>query len=419
MTANSHLGTQDGRDLDDVEVVRRHLLPSTRADAPVVARQVGARIEATDGSVWLDAASGGFGAGHPTVVRRLTEQAGRAALSSRILVSRQLAEAVSALHELCPAPLTVSYLCNSGAEALDAALKLAKGTHPTRRTVLGFAGADHGTLTHGLSLTHGFALLPDQPLRPVTVPPERPDELIDRVSRNVAAVVVAPAAPGRRLADLPASWWNRLRAACDTTGVLLVLDERLTGPARLGTDLGVTQLPVPPDALVLGETLGADAVPVGCMVTSRAAFDRVYARRNPSLHGSTFGANPLSAVAVSAVLAAMADGELTRRQRKVGMLAHRALAPLAATTVIDVGADGSLIWLRTGHPATARALVDELLRERVLVRPPDGDVVSVLPPLTAAADDVTDLLARVVAAARRLDNERPGERHADGTEVPA
>lgn len=408
MTTNSHLGTRDAPDLDDGAVVRRHLVGGPGPQVPVIRRQVGARIEATDGSVWLDAASAGFGPGHPAVTERLVAQAGRTALSSRILVSRPLAEAVTALHRLCPDPLTVSYLCNSGAEALDSALKLAKGTHPRRRLVVGFAGADHGTLLHGLSLTHGFSFLPDQPLRPVAVPRERPDELIARIGDDVAAVVVAPAAPGRRLADLSAGWWRRLRAACDRTGTLLVLDERLTGPARLGVDLAVTRLPVTPDALVLGEPLGADAVPVGCVVTSRATYDRVYAGRNPSLHGSTFGANPLSAAAVTAVLAVVADEPLADRQREVESLAHTRLAPLAGTgAVADVGADGALIWLRLAGPDAARTLVTELTRARVLARPPDGDVVAVLPPLTAAPGDVAELLDRVVAAAGRLATTGP------------
>ncbi|MFD2764848.1 aminotransferase class III-fold pyridoxal phosphate-dependent enzyme [Micromonospora eburnea] len=403
MTTNSHLETRDAPDLGDAAVVHRHLLGAPAPDAPVIRRQTGARIEAADGSSWLDAASAGFGPGHPVVTGRLIEQAGRVALSSRILVSRPLAEAVTALHHLCPDPLTVSYLCNSGAEALDSALKLAKGTHRARRLVAGFAGAEHGTLVHGLSLTHGFPLLPDQPLRPVAVPRDRPDELVERIRDDVAAVVVAPAAPGHRLADLSPQWWRRLRAACDRSGTLLVLDERLTGPARLGTDLAVSQLPVLPDALVLGETLGADAVPVGCVVTSRATYDRVYARRNPSLHGSTFGANPLSSAAVAAVLRVAADDRLADRQQDVAGLARSRLAPLVDTgAVTDFGADGSLIWLRAVSPAAARELVAELARERVLVRPPDGDVIAVLPPLTAAPDDVAELLDRVAAAGDRL-----------------
>ncbi|MFR9776103.1 aminotransferase class III-fold pyridoxal phosphate-dependent enzyme [Micromonospora sp. MS34] len=408
MTTNSHLGTRDAPDLDDLAVVRRHLLGAPGPDAPVIRRQVGARIEAADGSAWLDAASAGFGPGHPAVTERLVAQAGHTALSSRILVSRPLAEAVTALHRLCPDPLTVSYLCNSGAEALDSALKLAKGTHRRRRHVVGFATADHGTLLHGLSLTHGFPLLPDQPLGPVAVPRDRPDELVARVGEDVAAVVVAPAAPGRRLADLSPDWWRRLRAACDRSGALLVLDERLTGPARLGVDLAVTRLPVTPDALVLGETLGADAIPVGCVVTSRATYDRVYARRNPSLHGSTFGANPLSAAAVAAVLAVAAEERLAARQREVETLARARLAPLVGTgTVTDVGADGALVWLRLAEPTAVRTLVAELTRERVLVRPPAGDVVAVLPPLTATPEDVAELLDRVAAAGGRLATTGP------------
>lgn len=389
----------------EAAVVDGHLLGAPGRTAPVVRRQVGARVYAADDSVWLDAATGGFGAGHPAVNDRVAEQAGRVALSSRILISRPLAEAVAAIDAFCPAPLTLSYLCNSGAEALDSALKLAKGTHRRRRTIVGFAGADHGSFVHGLSLTQGVAILPDPPLRPVSVPVDRPDELIAAVTSDVAAVVVAPAAPGRALADLSPAWWSRLRAACDSTGALLVLDERLTGPARVGRDLATSALGIVPDVLVLGETLGADAVPVGCMVTSRATYDRVYSGHNPSLHGSTFGANPLSAAVVSAVLATVTGEKLAERQNDVAALAHQHLdgTVRADGPVTRLGADGSLVWVRTANPATATALAAELAQGRILVRPPDRDVVALLPPLTAEPADVEDLFDRVAAAVRRLD----------------
>jgi acetylornithine/succinyldiaminopimelate/putrescine aminotransferase len=393
---------------DDVGTVRRHLLGAPVPPAPVVRRQSGAKLYATDGSLWLDAATGGFGAAHPAVNARIAEQAGRVALSSRVLVSRVLAEAVAALHEFCPDPLTISYLCNSGAEAFDSALKLAKGTHPERRLMLGLLDEDHGSLTHGQSLRRGTAVVPDQALSPVSLPPERAAELVDRVSDDIAAVVVAPAAPGRALSDLSPTWWARLRAACDAADVLLVVDERLTGPARVGSGLAVDRLGIVPDALVLGETLGGDAVPVGCMISSRAAFDRVYGRRNPTVQGSTFGANPLSAAAVCAVLSTVVADGLAQRQVAVAATAQRLLAGLAepGLAVRSITADGSLVWLRTADRTAAVALAAELANERVLVRPPASDVVAILPPLTADSADVEDLFVRVAAAAKHLNAER-------------
>ena len=396
-------GTADGARRPPAPI-GRHLLGAPTDGAPRVRRLLGARLHAEDGTVWLDAATGGFGAGHPAVTDALADQLERVALSSRILLSRPLADAVTALDRYCPDPLTVSYLCNSGGEALDSALKLAKGTHPKRRRFLGFAGEDHGSLTHGLSLTLGFAGPPATPLRPDAVPADRAVELPDRIDTDVAAVVLAPAAPGRSLADLPPAWWRRVRAACTATGALLVFDERLTGPARLGTPLGAHALDVTPDALVLGETIGADAVPMGVLVTSRATYDRVYAKRNPSLHGSTFGANPLSAVAAGAVLAAVETDRLVERQRDVAAAASTQLTAIAGADrpVTAFGADGSLVWLRTVDHRTAVTLAAELSADRVLVRAPAGSVVAVLPPLTAASEDVTDLFDRVGSAVRRL-----------------
>lgn len=150
---------------DPGAVVRRHSLGTIDPHAPVVTGMVGARIETADGSHWFDASTGGFGSGHPKATAAIAEQAGRVALSSRILLSRPLAEAVKALDAFCPDPLTVSYLCNSGGEALDSALKLAKGTHPGRSRVLGIAGENFGTLTHGQGLSTGATPVPVLPLR--------------------------------------------------------------------------------------------------------------------------------------------------------------------------------------------------------------------------------------------------------------
>jgi len=392
---------------DPAAVIRRHQIAPQSAQAPVVTALSGARLTAADGAQWLDAATGGFGSGHPAVLAALREQAQRVALSSRILLSRPLARAVQALSDFVPDPLTVSYLCNSGAEALDSALKLAKGLHPERRGVLGIAGEDFGSLTHGQGLALAGSPVPGLPLRPYTVPAAEPNTLLSRLSPEVAAVVVAPAAPGRPLAKLSAHWWRALRRQCTQYDILLVLDERLTGPARLGHGLGSEALGIVPDAVVLGESLGADAVPVGVMVTSRATYDRVYAGRNPSLHGSTFGANPLSAVAVTAVLRALADDDLAGRQQHAEIAARHFLDGVAdpAGPVREFCADGSLVWLRLADASVADALRAALAERRVLVRPAsDGapDVVPVLPPLTADPADVREIFRAVRSATDQL-----------------
>jgi acetylornithine/succinyldiaminopimelate/putrescine aminotransferase len=384
---------------DPLRIVQRHLISSPPGNVPVVRRLTGALLEDADGVEWLDAAGGGFGAGHVRVRAAIAEQASRVALSSRQLISRPLAEAVAALADFCPGPLCVSYLCNSGDEALDSAFKLAKGTHPTRRRVLGISGESHGNFLHGRSLTDNAAIRPGQPLAPVTVPRQAPETLLDRVDESIAAVVISPAAAGRPLRRLPQRWWVELRERCHSTGALLVLDERQTGPARLGASLGSRLLGIHPDVLVLGETLGADAVPVGVAVTTREAYLRVYGRRNPTLHGSTFGANPLSAAAISAVLDAVHD-DLPAQHRQFSSTAQRALNDLsgADSGITEACADGSLIWLRTVDESVAAALAAGLAERRVLVNPPEGNLVRLIPPLTIGQVEFDDLMGRLAEA---------------------
>ncbi|WP_217561321.1 aminotransferase class III-fold pyridoxal phosphate-dependent enzyme [Streptomyces sp. GbtcB6] len=398
---------------DPVSVVHRHLIHDgapAGPRTPVVHRRHGARVEARDGRVLLDAASGGFGS-HPRVEAAIADQARRVALSSRILVSRPLAGAVAALAEFCPGPLSVSYLCNSGDEALDSTLKLAKGTHPRRPYVLGIRGEDFGALSHGQALGRGHALLPGAPFRPRTVSAQAPEELLEQVDESVAAVVLAPAAPGRPLGRLPLEWWVALRDRCHRTDTLLVLDERHTAPARLGRGLGTGALGIFPDALVLGDTLGADAVPVGVAVLTASAYQRVYGRRNPSLHGSTFGANPLSAAAVSAVLDAVDADDLAARQREFEHAALRLREELTGLggACRELHADGSLLWVRTRDAAAAGRLAGALAEREVLVRDPVADVVALTPPLTAGREDTDQILQRLAESLKALDTREAGQ----------
>jgi acetylornithine/succinyldiaminopimelate/putrescine aminotransferase len=351
------------------------------------------------GQRWIDAASGGFGAGFPEVTTAIDEQARRIALSSRVLLSRPLAVAVSTLAEFCPGPLSLSYLCSSGGEALDSALKLARGVHPDRRVLLGVQGEDHGSFSHGRSLTLGRETAWQQAFRPRSVPGDLSGTLPEQVGDDVAAVVVAPAAPGRSLAKLDEAWWVALRERCHRHGTLLILDERGTGPARLGLPLGMSALGILPDVLVLGDTLGGDAVPVGAFVTSRALYDSVYGGRNPSVHGSTFGANPLSAAAVTATLTAVTRHGLAAKAQAGGERLFQAIEHVVGGPVVDdAAADGMLLWLRTRTPALAASLAGFLAEQQILVRPPRGSVVAVLPPLTAAPVEL-DVLEKGLAAA--------------------
>jgi acetylornithine/succinyldiaminopimelate/putrescine aminotransferase len=384
-------------------VIERHAIAPPRQDAPIVRAVAGARLRDEQGGVWIDACTGGFGNGDPDVQRAVAAQLERIALSSRFLISRPLAEAVAAIDRFCVGDLTISYPCSSGSEALDAALKLAKGTHPRRRKVVAVRGEEHGTLSHGQALGGRPSPLPSLSLRPVSAALSDPDRFLTLVDRDTAAVVIAPAAPGRALAQLPSDWWAALRRRCDRTRTLLVVDERQTAPARTGSGLAVEQLGIVPDVVVLGDAFGADAIPLGITVMTRRAYDRVYSRRNPSLHGSTFGANPLAAATATAVIGA-SDAALADRQTAVGRAARERLRTLISPdgALREHGADGSLIWLRAASPAGARRLAAELAAERVLVRAPSSDVVGLLPPLTARAADIEAMLARTVTAAARL-----------------
>ncbi|MBW0106169.1 aminotransferase class III-fold pyridoxal phosphate-dependent enzyme [Pseudonocardia sp. KRD291] len=366
---------------------------------PTIVAARGAWLTDRTGGRWLDARSAAFGPGHPAVTTAVVEQLDRVALSSRVLISRPLADAVTELARFCPAPLELSYLCNSGDEALDFALKLAKGAAPGRGRVLGIRGEDFGALAHGSALRFGRDVLHTPPLSADAIDPGDLERLPERLDTSTAAVVIAPAAPGRGLDALSGTWWRTLRRRCQETGALLVLDERLTAPARLGTRLGCQSIGIVPDVLVLGEQLGAGTVPLGVTVTSRQLYDSVLGHRNPTVHGSTFGANPLAAATVRAVLDAVRHDDLPARNHAAQDQLREAWSQLNGhEEVRAAGVDGTLAWIRFTGRDRADRFCRGLSRRRVLARRCGPDLVAFLPPLTSEPDDLRHLTAAVTAA---------------------
>lgn len=373
--------------------------------SPTICSAHGAKLRDANGHTWLDGRSGGFGGGHPDVAAAAVRQLDRAAMSSRTLISRPLAGAVTELARFCPAPLDLSYLCNSGAEALDFSLKLAKGRDPRRHSVLALRGEDYGDLSHGSALRRGEDLLPHPPLAAST---GEPGALIEMIDADVAAVVAAPAVPGRGLGHLPRSWWRALRRRCADSGTLLVIDERRTAPSRLGHDLAAQATGIVPDVLVLGEALGGDIVPVGATVMSRALYLEVLGDRNATVHGSTFGANPLAAAAVHAVLNAVQSEGLTRRAQEYGAALRDQWVGLKDhPRVANYDVDGLHAWIRFTDPAAAHRARAELFSRRILVGLPEQDddpILTVTPPLSITEEDL-EHLGRATAHALHLSPE--------------
>lgn len=374
--------------------------------SPLEVASDGAYIHGGDGGRYLDL--GGYcvfllGHRHPQVVAAVARQLAEHPLSGRVLPEPRQFAAAEALARRTPPGLDRVWFASSGAEAVEAALKLVRLNGCQR--FLSAEGAFHGKTLGALSVSgrdRYRALF--EPLLPGT----------DRVPFGDAdALAAALAADGRRAAVIlepvqseagvrlpPPDYLSHVRALCDAHGALLVADEISTGLGRTGRWFEVDRSGVQPDVLLVGKALGGGVMPVSALVARTevfAPFDR-----DPLLHTSTFAGNPLAATAALATVQVVESAGLVERSERIGARLLAGLRSLCAgnPVVTEVRGRGLLIGLETTRPDAAAELLVALMDRKVLVAHSLNDhrVVRLTPPAVLTDDEVELALAAMADA---------------------
>jgi putrescine aminotransferase len=350
---------------------------------PVAVSGQGATIQLSDASRVLDFASGGFGHGATPVVTAVAGQMSVNPLATRHFLSLPLAHFTARLAEVCPGDLEVCYLCSSRSEAVEGALKLARGLHPGRSKVVALQGAYHGSTLGALSVCGRESIRGPLPhlLFDCVLAPE-PEKIADLIDRETAAVIVEPWPGGSGFPVADAGWLQALSARCSESGSLLIADETRTGTGTTGLMFGVEHEGVVPDLLVVGGALGGGVMPLAGYITRRELNDRVYGRRDPTLHASTTGGNPAACAAGIATLQMIErDGLLARardssRHLLSGLHELRHRYPDAIAEVRGVGLFAQ-VQVRVDAAAVAGAALDRDLNceidstlPGIVLRPP-------------------------------------------------
>ena len=359
----------------------------TYAHIPVaVVRGEGSYVFDAEGTRYLDLYGGHcvalVGHCHPRLVAAVQEQAGRLLFYSNVVYNDARAAAAEAVTALAPEGLRRVFFCNSGTEANETALKIAR-RHTGRRLVVSMVDGFHGRTLGSLGLTG-----PDKyrdPAWPVPVDHRRVaygdvDALEAAVTEEVAAVFLepVPSMGGIRVADDP--WFTALRQACDDAGALLVFDEVQTGFGRTGTPFFGEQVGVTPD-LITGAKGAAGGVPAGVVLVREDIADAM----GPGEQGTTFGGGPLAAAAMAAVAGILADEDLPARAAALGHWLERRL--LEVPGVVGVPGRGLLRGVDLDRPA--RPVVAALRERHILTGTADGNPqqVRLLPPLTLTEEE--------------------------------
>jgi putrescine aminotransferase len=291
-------------------------------NAPIEVRSQGSRIWDDQGQAWLDC--GGFGVfllgrRHPRVVDAVRAQLDRHPLSSRLFPEPRLAEAAAMLAAVAPGDLDRVFLTNSGAEAVELGLKIARLNGRDR--VVAMHGGFHGKTLGALSVTgrpqyrDPFApLLPGVEFIRYGDAAALDAALANEAERTV--VVLEPVQAEGGVILPPPGYLTHVRGRCRGTGALMMVDEVQTGLGRLGHWWGCDAEGVVPDILLAGKILGGGVMPVGAAVTTAELFRPI--DDDPLLHSSTFAGNPLAAAAVSATIDAIRDEDVVERSRILG-----------------------------------------------------------------------------------------------------
>jgi len=383
------------------------VMPAYARNELTFERGEGAYLFATDGRKYLDFASGvavtALGHAHPHLVKALTEQAQKLWHCSnlfQIAGQKKLAERLVA-HSFAD---TV-FFCNSGAEAVEGAIKVARKYqaetgHPEKYRLIACTGSFHGRTLATLAAAGNEKYL--QGFGPAApgfdhVAFGNLNEMRAAVTKETAAILVEPVQGEGGLAAAPEGYLKGLRAICDEFGLLLVYDEVQSGMGRTGRLFAHEWDDAPPDVLATAKALGG-GFPVGAfLATERAAIGM-----KPGSHGSTFGGNPLAMAVANAVLDVMlAQGFLANVDRVAGILRKRLVAVAAAhpKIFVELRGKGLLTGLKCVVPNTE--MVDRLRHAGLLTVGAGENVVRLLPPLIIDESHVEEAVGIIDGVARR------------------
>ncbi len=382
--------------LAELQAIAADSVVATYARAPVeFVRGEGAYLWDADGEEYLDFLCGisvtNLGHCHPRVVEAVCEQTRRLMHVSNLFYTEP---AMRLAESLSRASLGGKvFFCNSGAEANEAAIKLARRARAGGEVVV-VHGAFHGRTYGALSATPQEAKqAPFAPLVPgfLAVAPE-PSALAAAVSGRTAAVLLEPIQGESGVHVLSEELLATARDACDAHGAALIFDEIQCGMGRTGSLWAYEQTGVRPDAITTAKALGG-GLPIGALVTGERLADVL----RPGDHGSTFAGGPVVAAAALVALDLSAEESLLERVRERGRALAEGLALLPH--VREVRGRGLMLACELDVDAVALAR-RALTRERLVVNATGPTTLRLLPPLIISEQQVRDGLARLAAVLR-------------------
>ena len=372
----------------------------------VFVRGEGCYVFDAEGRRHLDLLAGiavnALGHAHPAVLAAITAQLATLGHVSNFFATPAQVTLATRLAALTGDPEAKVFFTNSGTEANEAAFKITRMTGRTR--IISTEGAFHGRSMGALALTHNPKYrAPFEPLpgEVVFVPYGDTDALTAALDETVAAVVLEPIQGENGVVVPPEGYLLRARELCNATGALLWIDEVQTGMGRTGSWLAHRDAGIVADVVTVAKGLG-NGFPIGaCLATGRAAT-----LLGPGSHGSTFGGNPVAAVAGLAVMAVIERDGLLAHATAMGEHLVERVGDLGHPLVQEVRGRGLLRGIVLGAPVAA-AVSDLALDAGFVINAPRPDVLRLAPPLIVTADQLHTFVAALPGLLDRAERLSP------------
>ncbi|MGM0166650.1 acetylornithine/N-succinyldiaminopimelate aminotransferase [Enterococcus sp. AZ135] len=370
-----------------------HLFPNYARDTIDLVSGSGSYVYDQNGRQYLDFMSGiavsNLGHNHPKVVQALSEQADKIWHSSN-LYSSKLQENVA--EKLTMGKDYLAFFCNSGTEANEAAIKLARKA-TGRSKILSFEQSFHGRTYGALSATgqpalqagffpivEGFDYLPYNQL----------DPLKEKLDKNVAAVMLEVIQGEGGIVPAKKKWLQSVAKLCKENGSLLIIDEIQTGMGRTGTFFAFEAYQIEPDIITIAKAL-ANGIPVGAML-GKTELAKAF---GPGSHGTTFGGNNLAMKVADVVVTEINQPVFLSAVTEKGLFLQEALTQLISESdkVIDVRGKGLIVGVELDSPETLQQTIETLKEQKLLAIKAGRNVLRLLPPLTISQTELEDGLA--------------------------
>lgn len=372
----------------------------------VEVRAQGCSVWDQNGKEYLDFA-GGYGVftlghSHPRVVAAVKEQLELMSLSGKTMFNVQMGRAAKRLAELAPGDLQISFWCNSGTEAVEGAIKLARAA-TGRVKIVATHDAYHGKTLGALSISGRETF--QTPFRPLLADvahvPFGDSSNLDDVLADAAAFIVEPVQGEGGVNVPPEGYLRAVREACDRTGALFIADEVQTGLGRCGFRFGVDRDGVVPDVMTLAKGLSGGVVPVGAFIARPDVWNRAYGKA-PLLHTSTFGGSELACVAALTAMDVLEDEALTENARARGaqlLDGCRSLADEFPQVIAQARGLGLLVGVELTSEGYGGWIIPEMVKAGVTAAWTLNQqrVIRLEPPLVVTPEQVDRALAALRA----------------------